>query len=65
MAGERELYLNRENADALGALVSKWDRKRLPSVIDRITRARYEVLVRNMNIDAAMVALFRDLRRRV
>ena len=63
MAGDRELLLNRDNAESLGVLARRWDRKRLPSAIDRITRARYEVLVRNMNIDAAMVALFRDLRR--
>ena len=62
MAGDESLYVNAENADVINKLAAAWDRKRLPGVIDRIARARKEVLVRNLNIDATLTDLFRDLR---
>jgi DNA polymerase-3 subunit delta' len=62
MAGDEDLYVNAENAAAINKLAAAWDRKRLPGVIDRIARARHEVLVRNLNIDATLTDLFRDLR---
>jgi DNA polymerase-3 subunit delta' len=63
MAGEESLMINSEHAAALGDTAGAWDRKRLPAMIDRVSRARYEILVRNMNIDATLVSLFLDLRR--
>jgi DNA polymerase-3 subunit delta' len=63
MAGDESLYVNAESAAVIGKLASAWDRKRLPGVIERISRARYEVLVRNMNIDATLAELFLELRR--
>jgi DNA polymerase-3 subunit delta' len=63
MAGEQSLMINSEHASALGKAAAAWDRRRLPGVIDRISRARYEILVRNMNIDATLVNLFLSLHR--
>jgi DNA polymerase-3 subunit delta' len=63
MGGDEELFVNTENAAALKKLIGKWERKNLPGMIDRISRARYEILVRNMNIDATLVSLFLDLHR--
>jgi DNA polymerase III delta prime subunit len=63
MAGEKSLMINSEHAAALDEAAGAWERKRLPAMIDRVARARYEILVRNMNIDATLVSLFLDLRR--
>ncbi len=63
MAGEDSLYINSEKAEMIKAQTSRWDRKKLPAVIDRIARARYEILFRNLNVEAALVALFQDIRR--
>jgi DNA polymerase-3 subunit delta' len=63
MAGTESLLVNRDESAALLRLGSRWERGRLPRVIDRISRARYEILVRNMNIDAALTSLFLDLHR--
>jgi DNA polymerase III delta' subunit len=65
MTGDRRLFVNSENADELENLIGRWDRKTLPRMVDRIARARHEILVRNMNIDATLVSLFLDLRRDV
>ena len=63
MAGEESLMINSEHASELGKAARVWDRKRLPGMIDRISRARYEILVRNMNIDATLASLFLYLHR--
>jgi len=63
MAGKESLMINSEHASDLANAATAWDRKRLPGIIDRISRARYEVLVRNMNIDATLVNLFLYLYR--
>jgi DNA polymerase-3 subunit delta' len=63
MSGERSLFINSENAAVLEQLASEYERGDLPGLIDRIARARYEILVRNMNIDATLVSLFLDLHR--
>jgi len=63
MVGDESLLVNREEAATIAKLSKKWDRKQLPKMIDRISRTRYEILVRNMNIDAAMVDLFLHLHR--
>jgi DNA polymerase-3 subunit delta' len=63
MAGEESLMINSEQAAALADVKTAWDRKRLPGMIDRVSRARYEILVRNMNVDATLVSLFLELRR--
>ena len=62
MVADPALFVNTEDSAALKKLAAKWDRKQLPKMIDRVARARYEILVRNMNIDAALVDLFLDLR---
>lgn len=63
MVGEEALFINSEKAPVIKAQAAKWDRKKLPTVLARIARARAEILVRNMNIDAALVDLFLDLKR--
>lgn len=63
MAGEETLFINSEKAEMLTTLTTQWDRKKLPKVIDRIARARYEILFRNLNVEAALVDLFLDIRR--
>jgi DNA polymerase-3 subunit delta' len=63
MSGDESLFINSDNAAELQKLVSKCERKQLPGMIDRIARARHEILVRNMNIDATLVSLFLDLLR--
>jgi len=63
MSGDESLMINGEQAAALNKAATAWDRKRIPGMIDRISRARHEILVRNMNIDATLVSLFLDLHR--
>jgi hypothetical protein len=63
MAGDESLMINSERAAELEKAAGAWDRKHLPGMIDRISRARYEILVRNMNVDATLVSLFIDLHR--
>lgn len=63
MSGDESLFINSENAAELQKLASRCERKQLPAMIDRIARARHEILVRNMNIDATLVSLFTDLHR--
>lgn len=63
MVADEKLYFNRDKAKMLSAQAARWDRKNLPWVIERISRARHEILNRNLNIDAALVALFLDIRR--
>ncbi|MCK5405898.1 MAG: hypothetical protein KAJ37_00530, partial [Candidatus Krumholzibacteria bacterium] len=62
MAADPALFVNTEDSAALKKLAAKWDRKQLPKMIDRVSRARHEILVRNMNIDATLVDLFLNLR---
>jgi len=63
MADDPSLYVNKELASLIDKQKKKWDRSRLPRVVERIDRAREEVLVRNMNIDGALVDLFMEIRR--
>jgi DNA polymerase III delta prime subunit len=63
MSGDESLMINSERAAELRKVADAWDRKRLPAMIDRISGARYEILVRNMNIDATLVNLFLHLHR--
>jgi DNA polymerase-3 subunit delta' len=63
MVGDPALYINSESADELGKMAGECSRERLPAMIDRIARARHEILIRNMNIDATLVDLFLNLHR--
>lgn len=63
MTGDESLLINREKADMLAAQAVNWDKKKLPGVIERIARARHEILIRNLNVDAALVDLFLDIKR--
>jgi len=63
MAGDKTLFINRDKAQALAAQTTQWERKNLPMVIERIFGTRDEVLRRNLNMDAALVNLFLDIKR--
>ncbi|MFQ5511229.1 MAG: ATP-binding protein [Candidatus Krumholzibacteriia bacterium] len=62
MTGDTSLYINRDQAALLDAQRDKWDRQRLPAIVDRITWTRDEILRRNLNMDAALTHLFLDIK---
>jgi DNA polymerase-3 subunit delta' len=62
MAGDESLFINRDQAKLLKAQVNRWDRKVLPRVLDKIVVTRAGILRRNLNIDAALVDLFLDIK---
>lgn len=63
MTEDEDLYINRDQAPVLTALTSKWERKNLPAVVDRIGETRDQILRRNLNIEAALVDLLLDIKR--
>jgi DNA polymerase-3 subunit delta' len=63
MTGDPELYVNRDIAESLEKLSERWPQGRLPGVIDRIARARGDILLGNAAIDAALAECFLDVRR--
>jgi DNA polymerase-3 subunit delta' len=63
MAGDPSLFVNRDKTKALEAQIPRWERKNLPRILDRIVGAREGVLRRNLNIEAALVDLFLDIKR--
>jgi len=63
MTGERDLYVNVSSADAIDALARKWERRTLPRVIERISRARGDILIANANVDSTLAELFLGLKR--
>jgi DNA polymerase-3 subunit delta' len=63
MTGDPALFVNRDKAKIVEAQVPRWNRKNLPRILDRIVGARDGVLRRNLNIEAALVDLFLDIKR--
>ena len=62
MTGDDALFINRDKTKLLKAQTDRWDRKTLPRVIDKIVITRDAILRRNLNIDAALVDLFLDIK---
>ena len=62
MTGDPALFVNRDKADILEAQTPRWNRKNLPRILDRIIGARDGILRRNLNIEAALVDLFLDIK---
>jgi DNA polymerase-3 subunit delta' len=63
MVGDNTLFVNRDRAKALASHAAKCDRKRLPEVLNRIIDTRDQILRRNLNMDAALVNLFLDIKQ--
>jgi DNA polymerase III delta' subunit len=63
MSGQEELFINRDKVSFLQEQMGRWDRTAIPSILDRIARAREGVLQRNLNIEATFVDLFLAIKR--
>ncbi|UCH83179.1 MAG: hypothetical protein JSW50_12040 [Candidatus Latescibacterota bacterium] len=63
MTGTDRLFINRDQTKLLKSQTGLWDRKDLPRVLDKIVRTRDGILRRNLNIDAALVDLFLDIKQ--
>jgi len=63
MAADPALFINRDQAAVLSAQAERWPVEALPHIVDRIIDTRDGVLRRNLNIEAALVDLFLDIRR--
>jgi DNA polymerase-3 subunit delta' len=63
MVGDPELFVNREFTAELEKIAGGWPRRSLPAVIDRIGRARAEILLGNMHIDSTLTRLMIDIHR--
>ena len=62
MSGKKSLYMNQDQVKLLDAQRDKWDPRRLPAIVDRITGTRDEILRRNLNTEAALAHLFLDIK---
>ncbi len=62
MTGDESLFINRDQAGLLKAQSELWDKRALPRVLDKIIGTRNGILQRNLNIDAALVDLFLDIK---
>ena len=63
MCGEEELFINRDQTSFLSRQIPLWDRAKIPTILDRIARAREGILQRNLNIEATFVDLFLAIKR--
>lgn len=63
MAGDPSLYVNREFAKELEKVAAGWERKNLPGVVEKISFARAQILMGNMNIDSTLTRLMLDIHR--
>jgi DNA polymerase-3 subunit delta' len=63
MCGDEELFINRDQISFLIQQVPRWNRAGIPPILDRIARAREEILQRNLNIEATFVDLFLAIKR--
>ena len=63
MAVEPDLFINKDHAKVLGAQAKQWPAASVPRIVDRIIETRDGVLRRNLNIEAALVDLFLEIRR--
>jgi len=62
MTGEESLFINQDQARMLAAQTGNWDPRRVPAVLDRIIETHDEILRRNLNMEAALVDLFLDIK---
>jgi DNA polymerase-3 subunit delta' len=63
MSGDEELFINRDQKAFLKKQIPLWRRETLPGILGRISRAREEILFRNLNIEATLVDLFLAIKR--
>lgn len=63
MAGDPELFVNKELTKELKKISQGWERRNLPGIIEKIAQARAEILLGNMNIDATLTRLLIDIHR--
>ncbi|MFH1756025.1 MAG: hypothetical protein ABIA59_10010, partial [Candidatus Latescibacterota bacterium] len=63
MCGDETLFINREQKTFLNRQIPQWERATLPGILGRISRAREEILYRNLNIEATLVDLFLAIKR--
>jgi DNA polymerase-3 subunit delta' len=63
MTADKKMFINRDRTPVLEAQIPKWNREHLPRVLDRIISTRNGILRRNLNIDAALVDLFLDIKQ--
>jgi len=63
MSGDEELFINQDRKALLKKQVPRWRRENLPRIIGRVSRAREEILRRNLNIEATLVDLFLAIKR--
>jgi hypothetical protein len=63
MCGEETLFVNRDYQAFLAQQTLRWDRKKLPWILERISRAHVGILQRNLNIEATLVDLFLAIKR--
>ena len=63
MANDKTLFINSDRGKTLSAEAAKWDREKLPAVLDRIIDTRDEILRRNLNMEAALVNLLLDIKQ--
>ncbi len=62
MTGDEALFINRDQTETLKAQVAGWDPRNLPGILDKIVVTRDGILRRNLNIEAALVDLFLDIK---
>ena len=62
MVEDKSMYINGDLAPQLAKNAPRWEKRRIPELIDRTDTARHEVLVRNTNIDGTLVQLFMDIK---
>ncbi len=62
MVDDPELRLNADLGKVIDKAAQQYDTAKIPGIIDRIAQARTEILVRNLNVDAALTALFAEIR---
>ena len=62
MTGDEALFINRDQTETLKTQVAGWDPRNLPGILDKIVVTRDGILRRNLNIEAALVDLFLDIK---
>jgi DNA polymerase-3 subunit delta' len=63
MCGDEDLFINRDQKAFLEKQIPLYQREKLPGILGRISRARGEILYRNLNIEATLVDLFLAIKR--
>ena len=57
------ILINMDQKKVLTEQRARWDRRRLPGVVEQIVKTRDEILRRNAHIDAALVDLLLDIKQ--